>query len=379
MKKKKAPDLFGEVKQDGDGEKGHKEKLGRYSRAKEHQLRVVDYLKEFEPSMKREIKALEGCSKFLVFRHYSSAGQYRLIGGCTCQKHLLCPMCAIRRAARTVREVEKKVRAVLAENPSLIPVLITTTVKNGESLEERYEHITTCRKKLLQNRRTAQKSRIKNKSVTGLIHGSFGSYEFKQGSGGHGWHPHSHEIALLEPTVKFQKVFRKGKWVDCPVEFEKALQAEWLEITGDSFMIDVRRIHMKGTPDSPDSLLKAICEASKYALKLEDIELEDQIHAYKVLQGRRLNFTYGSLYGINPDKLQDTIEDELRLLPYIDLIYSFYSGIYNLSDVTDTGDSFLPQSSDRVKDQKGVSNARLLKGLRFAEQVKEYARGVRGG
>ena len=378
MKKeqKNAPDLFAEVVQTGDEKQRHEVKLQRYAKAKQHQIGVAEYILQNEPTLSKELSALQGCSQFLVFRNWYTVDQFRLIGGCTCKKHLLCAMCALRRAAKTVREVEKKVLSVLADSPDLIPVLITTTVKNGESLDERYSHITRAKKKLLQNRRTAVKSRIKNKSVTRLIHGSFGSYEFKKGSGGHGWHPHSHEIALLDPSVMFQRVTKKGKDVDCPVEFEKALQAEWFEITGDSFMVDVRRLSMGDKPDSPNGLLKGICEASKYALKLNDIELEDQIHAYKVLRGRRLTFTYGCLWGIKvPDDLNDTVEEELKLLPYVDLIYSFYSGSYNLTDVTDTGDSFLPKSSG--KEKKTVVNDRLAKSLRFAGDVQQYARKVR--
>ena len=370
--KKNAPDLSDEVVATGsDTEQGHKEKLTRYAKAKRHQELVSTFILQHEPLLNKELEALQGCSNTLVFRHWYTVGQYRLIGGCTCKKHLLCAMCALRRSAKTVKEVEKKIQSVLAENPSHIPVLITTTVKNSDSLEERYTHITSSKKKLLHARRNGiHRTSLKNRSVTRFIHGSFGSYEFKKGSGGHGWHPHSHEIALLDPSVQFQKVIRKGKEVDCPVEFEKALSEEWHKITGDSYIVDVRKVSNTKTPENENGLLKAICEASKYALKLNDIELEDQIHAYKVLRGRRLTFTYGSLWGIKiPDDLNDTVEDELKLLPYVDLMYSFYSGNYNLSDITDTGDTFY-NSSPLPKKQNPKN--RLAAASRFADDVKQY-------
>lgn len=349
-----ALELSDEVLANGSGGQGHKEKIERYGKAKKHQISVAEFILQHEPSLNKELVALEGCSQQLWFRNWYTVGQYRLIGGCTCKKHLLCAMCALRRSAKTVYEVEKKILAVMAENPSLIPVLITMTVKNSESLKERYEHITGSKTKLLQARRDSKKKRIKQKSVMRLIHGSFGSYEFKKGSGGHGWHPHSHEIALLDPSVDFTTVIDQGKKIERPVEFQHALRVEWLQTTGDSFIVDVRKIiHVPGQTGETD-LLKAICEASKYALKLNDMEYEDQIHAYKVLSGRRLTFTYGSMWGIKiPDDLNDTIEDELRLLPYQDLCYSFYSGSYNLVEVTDTKDQFF--SSGLIKMQKKSS------------------------
>lgn len=371
--KKNALELSDEVLANGSDEKqGHEKKLSRYAKAKQHQVGVADYILQHEPTLNKELVALQDCSNTLIFRHWYTVGQYRLIGGCTCKKHLLCAMCALRRSAKTVREVEKKILSIMADNPHLVPVLITMTIRNGDSLKERYEHITGSKKSLLQSRRTSKKSRVKNKSVTRLIHGSFGSYEFKKGSGGYGWHPHSHEIALLDPSVDFQKMIKKGKEVDCPVEFEKDLQEEWLKITQDSFVVDVRRVSNTKDTEDENGLLKAICESCKYSLKLNDIEHVDQIHAYKVLRGRRLTFTYGSLWGIKiPDDLNDTIEKELELLPYVDLLYSFYSGGYNLTDITDTGDTLLGRKS--LEPKKKVSpHTRLASSMKYAKEVKEY-------
>lgn len=383
--KKNALELSDEVCETESGEQGHLTKLSRYAKAKQHQVSVANYILDYEKSMIKEFKALEFCSKKLWFRNWYTVGQYRLIGGCTCKKHLLCAMCALRRSAKTVHEVEKKILSVLADRPDLVPVLITMTVKNDYDLNERYEHITGAKKKLLHNRRNAiHRTSLVNRSVTRFINGSFGSYEFKKGAGGFGWHPHSHEIALLEPSVKFKTVKRKGKVYECPVEFEKALQEEWLFITEDSFMIDVRKIKHVPGQTGETSLVKAICEASKYALKLNDIEHADQIHAYRVLSGRRLTFTYGSLWGIKiPDDMNDTIEDELKLLPYIDLCYSFYSGSYNLTEVTDTKDQFFRSSAaevnkDSLTPDVGIKHDRLTAAsrFRFASSVKEYVKNL---
>jgi hypothetical protein len=376
---KNALELSDEVcETDSDEKQGHNEKLSRYGKAKQHQTSVADYILQHEPTLGKELAALQDCSNTLIFRHWYTVNKYRLIGGCSCKKHLLCAMCALRRSAKTVKEVEKKVLSVLAENPGLVPVLITMTVKNSESLKERYEHITGSKTKLLHNRRNAlNPKRLKTLSITRFIHGSFGSYEFKKGAGGHGWHPHSHEIALVEPVVKFKKVVKKGKEVECPIEFEAALGKEWLKITSDSFVVDVRKINLTEGPTGQNSLVKAICEASKYALKLNDIEHVDQIHAYKVLRGRRLTFTYGSLWGIKiPDDLNDTIEDELQLLPYVDLLYSFYSGSYLLQEVTDTKDTLFNSKGIKKPRKSEISHDRLASACRFTEAVKDYVQNL---
>ena len=377
--KRNALELSDEVCETNSGEQGHNEKLLRYAKAKQHQKSVAEYILQHEPKLDKELVALSDCSTLLWFRNWYTVSQYRLIGGCSCKKHLLCAMCALRRSAKTVHEVEKKILAVLADRPDLVPVLITITVKNGESLKERYEHITGSKTKLLHDRRNAlHRTSLVNRSVTRFIHGSFGSYEFKKGAGGHGWHPHSHEIALLEPSVSFKTVNEKDKTYDCPVEFKKELQKEWLELTKSSFMIDVRKISHVPGQTGETSLQKAIMEASKYALKMNDMGHEDQIHAYKVLSGRRLTFTYGSLWGIKiPDDLNDTIEDELKLLPYIDLCYSFYSDNYNLVEVTDTGDRFF-YGNEFKKAKKPIPHDILSSAIHYADAVKNYVQNLQG-
>ena len=51
-------------------------------------------------------------------------------------------MCAGIRAARSMNRYLKRINELMRQNPRLKPVLITLTVKNGESLEERYNHLT---------------------------------------------------------------------------------------------------------------------------------------------------------------------------------------------------------------------------------------------
>ena len=124
-------------------------------------------------------------------------------------------------------------------------------------------------------------------------------------------------------------------------------------MTGDSFIVDVRRIDTK----DEESFLKAICEAFKYALKFNALEIPDQVHAYKILKGRRLTFSYGILWGVKvPDEATDTIEDELKLLPYVDLVYHFLkndkSGSYILADITDLGELEHKQDQEKKEDRK---------------------------
>jgi hypothetical protein len=173
------------------------------------------------------------------------------------------------------------------------------------------------------NALNSSRLRLKNPSVMGHILGSVGSYEFKKGKGSGLWHPHSHEIALLEPCFDFHPMVIKGKDVLVPVDFQQRLSAEWLDVTKDSFIVDVRRLDIS----TDEAFKNGVAEAFKYSLKFNDLDIEDQVHAYSVLRGRRLLFSYGCLRNVEiSDSLLDDIEGRLSLEPWMDILYKYAVG-----------------------------------------------------
>ena len=73
------------------------------------------------------------------------------------------PMCAGIRAARSMKRYLDRIHELMRQKRGLKPVLITLTVKNGESLEERYNHLTRSFRTLLSRYRDYKKK------VGGLI------------------------------------------------------------------------------------------------------------------------------------------------------------------------------------------------------------------
>lgn len=287
------------------------ERIARYSGLKNRSQQVSKYLqalKNDNPDRKDIAKLsvdVSTCANYLVFNDYYTVDQVRLVKASTCKKSLLCAFCAARRAAKSVDKYLGTVEAVMASQPSLKPVMITLTVKNGESLKERYNHLKTAYRTLQRRRKHHKQGRgwTEFAKVQGVIY----SYEFSKGSTG--WHPHIHMVALL------------SDWID-----QKALSAEWQEITGDSFIVDVRRIRPGET-----GLAAGMLEVFKYALKFQDLDLPDTWHAYETLKGRRLVGSFGNLRGFTPP--ESLLDDLLEGLPYIELLYVFRHGAYDLKAV----------------------------------------------
>jgi hypothetical protein len=355
---------------------GHDEELERYASLKRHQEQLAQYILAYDPpvvkgnitlSVVNEAHKLLECGTYLTYLDYYLVGKWKLRHGFTCKMHLLCACCAMRRHAVLAKAYEQRIRYLLKANPSLVPVLITKTVKNGPSLSERFAHISSSHRQLVKRRNDSLRGkslRLRNLSVMRHVHGGAGAYEIKRGKGSGGWHPHMHEIALLDADAfEFVEQERKGKMVSVPLEFESQLTKEWWQITGDSYIVDVRRIYVDDQGQGKDELFSGVCESFKYALKINGFSHNDQIHAYVTLRRGRLVYNYGSLYGLEvPDDSADVIEDDLALQPYLVAFYKYFSGSYNLTDIRqpteDEKEKYRPATAEERQKYREKKKAR---------------------
>ena len=332
-----------EVLADISPEGQHEKRLSRYSSAKTRQESVLEYilttLDSFgKGNLEKEAEALQGCGSFLIFRHYYTVDVYKMIAGCTCKKHLLCALCATRRAAKYIAIYSQKIKAVtLGNDQEFDTVMITFTVKNGPDLEERFNHLLGSMKRLLQKRRNALRVNPEVNTLLKHIVSAVYSYEITWNGDSEEWHPHCHMIGLIpKGSFKFDETSIKGKSCSVPWELKNGLIEDWKTITGDSKIIDVRKIDRPGSeipePETPpqeigdNSLLKALVEVFKYALKMNDLDVEQQVHVYDTLKGRRLIGSFGALRGVRISENLNDAPLEDSELPFIDLLYQ-YSGV----------------------------------------------------
>ena len=266
-------------------------RLDRYGKARENALQFRDFL--LAQQEQKLADALGDCGNYAVFRDYFTIGQTRLARFCTCKKHLICPLCAIRRGAKALRVYLARVTALMAADALLRPYMVTLTVKNGPDLEERFRHL-SGNLRAYHKRRKGQRQKgevLKAKSAVW-------SYEFT--NKGKGWHPHVHAVWLCyTPPDPFK------------------LSEEWHQLTGDSYIVDVRPIDMADP-------VGGFCEVFKYALKFSDLPDLERLTAYRTLKGKRLQDSFGDLRGLD---VEPSDQDELlEELPYIERLYYFQRG-----------------------------------------------------
>jgi hypothetical protein len=268
-------------------------RVSRYGEAKRRALDVAEYIAG-QLGGKSIAAKVDSCGDYLAFRHYYTVDEVRLHAAFLCKKHLLCPLCAIRRGSKALQAYLPRYEAVLSLQPRLRPFLVTLTVKDGPDLGERFKHLQTSQRELWMRKHRGRGS------CFAQVAAAVWSYEVKRGQGSGLWHPHLHMVAMAENPPSYTD-----------------LAAEWKSITGDSFIVDVRPI------DQADPA-SGFLEVFKYALKFSEMEPADTWEAFLVLRGRRLVGSAGLFRGIEiPDQLTDEPLDDL---PFIELFYRYLRG-----------------------------------------------------
>lgn len=267
-------------------------RVDRYSKAKKKALDVAKYMAG-QKDLQVMAKKVSSCGEYLAFRHYYTVDEVRLHGAMLCRKHLLCPLCAIRRGAKALKAYLDRWEVIQAEKTALRPFLVTLTVKDGDDLAERFKHLHDSQRELWK-----RKQRGRGSVLDGVV-GAVWSYEVKRGAGSGLWHPHLHMIALAENAPD-----------------QAALSAEWKNITGDSHVVDVR-------PISQADPASGFIEVFKYAVKFSDQDEADTVQAWQVLRGKRLLASSGCFRGV---KVPEELTDEALDLPYVVLFYRYLHG-----------------------------------------------------
>ena len=319
--------LQGETSEGADDASRLPERIARYGKAKKRSNEMAGYISQvaydipsyvdvdgvtFADPRKDELIKLgakvDDCASYLLFRNYYTVGKVRLAKAYFCKKHTLCPMCAIRRGAKTLKAYMDRYQVICEGNPDLELSLVTLTVKNGDDLQERYEHLEKSVRKYFNRRRDALK---KGRGFNELCKAEGAVYSYEITNKGKGWHPHIHILTLT----------RKGESID-----KYKLSQEWESITGDSKIVDVRPV----TGEAANGFMEVL----KYAMKFSDLTVEQNFEAYEILKGKRMLGCFGKFWGVKVPA--DLLDEQLDDLPYIEIIYQYFNG--KGYSITDTGE-----------------------------------------
>jgi len=264
---------------------------------------------------------LQDCGSWLKFREWLETGESRLRQAYFCKKFLVCRCCAAIRAGKMIQKYKERIEFVQAENPKLIPAMITLTVKNGDDLMERMFRLEVGFGKMIGAARFARSGKRRDTKVEwNKVQGFVASYEVT--NEGKGWHPHIHAFVLL------------NKYID-----QKQLSEEWLRFTGDSYIVGVTKCRNK-------NLIAALCETMKYSCKMHTMKPEHVMAVSDAFKGKRWINAGGLLRGV---KVPDIDSDDCTGMtgPYIDYVARWLhsQGRYDIRQ--DTGSTLVIERPNR--------------------------------
>lgn len=279
-------------------------RISRYGKAHQRTLEMSEYISSVikdNHNLARELGGLphrlQSCGEYLLFRNYYTIEEIRLHKASFCMKHLLCPLCALRRASKYVAAYLERFNTVRLSNSGLRPYLVTLTVKDGPDLCERFLHLKASIQKMTEVRKEA--SRMRRPLIEmNKAQGGVSSYEIKVGKNSGEWHPHYHAVWICE---------------DQP--YETRLSDDWKGITKDSFIVDVKPF------DEEKNMVTGFLEVFSYALKFSGLDLENNLKAFQILKGKRMISSFGLLHGVQVP--EDLTDEPLEGLPFIELLYRY--------------------------------------------------------
>ena len=220
------------------------------------------------------------CSEELVFAENAETGKKTLKMANFCRERL-CVMCSWRLSIKTFYQLSQVLDIAQDENPNLVPIFLTLTVKNcgGDILGPTLDMMFDGWARLMEHRR-----------VRGAIKGWFRALEVTYNKVTDSYHPHFHAILLVDKQYFFdRKAYMKTEdWVhmwrtSCRLDYDP--------------VCDIRAVRNK----SAARKRAHVAEVAKYAVKDADYIHDDEALTVRVVDVlgkalfRRRLFAYGGV------------------------------------------------------------------------------------
>jgi len=251
------------------------------------------------------------CGERLVFRapncECDPHARPTLVGANLCT-HRMCHHCSRLRSRKLARRVRERVDELCGQGIRRY-ALLTLTYRDGAALDGCVDR---CWRDL---------QKLRRRALWASVLGSVASIEIKRGERSGLWHPHIH-LLLARPSCRCLKGRRPEDYgqfcvhgrISCPHALNQCCLVEaWREITGDSYVVDIRAVQA----DVDGDIGAAIREVVKYCTKLTEVDAEerdggssDVLEMHRAIRGRRLLGTTGVFRGLRePEGQEDLVED----------------------------------------------------------------------
>lgn len=262
--------------------------LAKLEKSQKNKREFIRHLEESKsPLLKHTMKTnrLKECGNVVTFRKHLETWEKQLLSANFCKYDRVCIACATKRAIGMIKRFEQGIKAQNLYEKHRYYIVLTIKHKAWDKLEDLMEKLLTSKEKLARNYRNSKRDVQKNKSFFNSFDGMVISIEVAH-KWKNGWHPHINILACSNEEVPI----KQGMHIRGDVN--EQLQKEWLQITWDSFIHNIRKINVKN-----DYFTRSgIGEVFKYAIKFSDLTVS-QLATIMELQ-QKYQYRFFSTYGI---------------------------------------------------------------------------------
>lgn len=247
---------------------------------------IVEYIQQYKPELLGWVfksTMIKDCCNELIFRDYLS-GKQKLHRANFCKYDKFCLACSTRRSIRMIKRFEQWIQQYQLYTKHWYHITLTVRHNKDQSLREVMDKLCEAKTKLGKRYRNWKRTTQKKKSFFNNFDGMVSSIEVTYSDTN--WrHPHIHLLACSECELPIEYL---KKW-QC--NWNKELQKEWLDITGDSYQVSMREI----TVEDWYFDRSWIGEVFKYAVKFSALDVPHLVDLIELQHNRKYRFfsTYG--------------------------------------------------------------------------------------
>jgi len=264
---------------------------------------------------KKIVGQISTCGASLALRRYFDDGQISSRSFRTCQKRLVCPLCAKRLARKNAFELCEKLKAFSDDSFQLV----TITQSGHENLNLATDSMRETHRSFMKAYRNS-KNRGTDETFFTHYSGGYMSLEVKKGKGSKLWHPHIHYLM-------------HGRGELTSTYASKALHPLSIELSQrnplNGYICDVRDVKR----DSDGSLMSALFEVCKYVHDFKSSP-NDVWAILQKLRGFRSRGAFGDMRGIKLSKDCNDLMDEDDVRDFVEYVLRFENNDYHIKSKT---------------------------------------------
>lgn len=275
--------------------------LAKLQKSQDFKKELFEYLEKHKPhllshSMKAN-RIKEYCN-LVAFRESLETWKRELISANFCKYDRICIACATKRAIRMIKRFEQGIKENDLYKKKRYYIVLTIKHNKDDELADLLEKLMQWKLKLARNFRNSKRPNHKSKSFFHYFDGMVISIEVSHK--GKNWrHPHINILACSDYDIPIEQ-WKYRRWTT-----NEQLKKEWLNITWDSYIHNIRQINVQWEYFT----WSGIWEVFKYAIKFSDLSVPQLAEIMDIQNKKWYRFfsTYGIFRGRKVDKRKKKI------------------------------------------------------------------------